>query len=185
MTIINGPDNGPEPLYDLGDTLVITGISFEEERPGEVFNYYSYYEAGTTEVGELYLSNSTNSSFRTDQEWSYVYSSEENDQGIVDLVVSSSTEYTYNASNDRLISQGSSTTSDRLDGTSETIDFGIDYSYASSEGYELESSTGLQITYETLEDGSVNQALEISYSDYSYVETASDINDWYQRRTAG
>ena len=177
--------NGPQPLFSLGDTLVITGSSFEGEVPG--YDFYSYYEAGTTEIGaeigETYRSFSSNSTFRTDQEWSFVYSSKENNQGIVDLVVSTFAEYDYKVGDDRLIGYGSTTTSERLDGTSETVDFGIDYDYASSEGYELASSTGIKITYETLGDGSETAELEVFDSEYAYVGTASDINDWYQKRT--
>ena len=71
----------------------------------------------TYQIPQIQVSERTRNGLR--------HSSEENDQGIVDLVVSSSTEYTYNASNDRLIGQGSGIASDRLDGTSETIDFAL------------------------------------------------------------
>ena len=72
----------PLPLYSVGDTLVFTGDSIEEERPGQTYNYYSYYESGTTEIGETYTSTSSG---QTNAELSYLYLSEDNDQGIVDF----------------------------------------------------------------------------------------------------
>ena len=165
-----------EPLYGLGDAMLFTGVSVEEEeRTGQIYNIYSYYESGANEISETYISTSPGT---THAELSWTYQSVDNNQGIVDHIEHSFSEYQYDAGG-RITDEYQGHRSGSLGGKSEETTNETQYYYASTQGNELEYSTSFEIRTET--EGGVNSTeTEFTRAEYIYLEPASDIEDWHQ-----
>jgi len=165
------------PLYDLGDTLVLTGSDLTETS-GNLTYYYSEDDSYNS-VSERYVYNPlTSNSYYSEN---YYYSS--NNGITVDNVYSG---YRLESFDDagRLIERQTSNTSNYIELSSEyqsTSSTTTSYVYSNTSGYELDSATEII----TSSRNGVTQSINEATFDYSYLEAPTSMNDYYQRRTSG
>jgi len=170
------------PLYNLGDTLVLTGSSTSSQSSGAYY-YYSEYEDTSRDyafVSESYSYSSSGNG--TDYSEYFNYSAQ--DGVTVDSISKGYTDYVYDSAG-RLEETYSLNLYEYDYGSSSngnnTNSSGTTYTYASTQGYKLLSSTTFYSG--TYTSGSYTSSYSsTTESEYGYSSTPTAVYDWDQRR---
>lgn len=161
-----------QPLYVLGDTIVVTGLDLAESYEDY---YYSYEELsnGYDESVGVRETYSYGSESQIDYEEIFYYSA--SDGVTIDSTSVGSADYQYDSSG--------RVTNQTYEGVFEyewggfSVESSQSYNYSSASGYELDESTNLYVFTE----GSYTFS-EFTTSEYGYTDEPVDLNDWDQRR---
>ena len=165
-----------EPLYDLGDTVVLAGSDAYVQSPDYDYYYSEYsFPSGMVSIREQYYYSGDNGEF-------YEYSSQ--DGAIVDSISISSYAEQYDSAG-RLASSAYTISSEYYYGPRDYGSYATSeeekYFYADTSGFELDYSVST-LTSEYFTDEGPGSFTSITQSDYSYTSTPVSVYDYYQRR---
>ena len=164
-----------EPLYQLGDSFTLTGLDLIEENG----NLTYIYSEDPGFISEQYIYDP----FSADSDYSENYSYSSSDGETVDYIFSGYSKNTFDSAG-RLTERESSNSSNYIEFGSEiesSSSTTTSYTYANNTTYEIDFATSITTyTY----NGVVTYINE-DFTEYSYLEEPSDINDYYQCRNSG